>query len=60
MYGDKFNNLETLKLISRPVLLIHGTMDEIVPFEHSIELYSVLRNKYPPFWIEGYEHNNIL
>ena len=31
-YADAFNNVEVIKRVSVPVLLMHGTKDEVVPF----------------------------
>lgn len=40
---NRFCNLENIKKIKCPVLLIHGDMDELVPYEHAKNLQS--RNK---------------
>lgn len=34
-----FINIDLVKRIYVPIMCVHGTMDEVVPFEHSIELY---------------------
>ena len=57
--GDKFLNYKKIDKIKRPILLIHGVDDEIVPFEHSVELYDLCKIKYPPIWVRGGSHNDL-
>jgi abhydrolase domain-containing protein 17 len=38
LFGDKFDNINKINKINCPILLIHGTLDEIVPFSHSKEV----------------------
>lgn len=47
--------------MSAPVFLIHGTCDEVVPFSHSLDLFSAIPEQYRvrPLWINGASHNNI-
>eukprot|EP00735_Rhodelphis_limneticus_P010230 TRINITY_DN2950_c0_g1::TRINITY_DN2950_c0_g1_i1::g.4025::m.4025 TRINITY_DN2950_c0_g1::TRINITY_DN2950_c0_g1_i1::g.4025 ORF type:complete len:343 (-),score=54.54,sp/Q5ZJX1/AB17C_CHICK/35.35/1e-49,Abhydrolase_5/PF12695.2/2e-24,Abhydrolase_6/PF12697.2/2.7e-14,Abhydrolase_1/PF00561.15/6.9e-06,Abhydrolase_1/PF00561.15/0.069,Peptidase_S9/PF00326.16/0.00016,Hydrolase_4/PF12146.3/0.0018,Abhydrolase_2/PF02230.11/4e+03,Abhydrolase_2/PF02230.11/0.034,LIP/PF03583.9/3.1e+02,LIP/PF03583.9/0.13,FSH1/PF03959.8/0. len=44
-----------------PVLILHGTQDEVVPFYHGQDLYQAcpenLRRE--PWWVEGAGHNDI-
>lgn len=44
--------------INLPVYLIHGTMDNVIPIQHSITLYNQFvmqhrRRSFPPFWADG-------
>lgn len=59
--GDKFPNIDFLPFVRSPVMLIHGTKDQIVPFHHSEQLLSVVEPPYraTPLLIEGMGHNNI-
>ena len=52
---------DRLKCIQTPVLLIHGTLDEVVPFHHAEMLYEHIDDIYKckPFWIIGANHNNV-
>jgi abhydrolase domain-containing protein 17 len=34
MWGDMFANIDRIQEIDCPVFVIHGTRDEVVPFEH--------------------------
>lgn len=36
---DPFDNLEAIKSFSNPVLIIHGSRDEIIPYRHGQTLY---------------------
>ena len=38
MLGDPFDNLATLPSLQRPVLLIHGTRDRLIPYSHGLAL----------------------
>ena len=44
-----------------PVLIIHGTRDEVVPFWHGDQLLQKFPDEYraEPFWVDGMGHNNI-
>ncbi len=57
---DKFPNLDTLQDINSPILIIHGTRDQVVPFWHGQELYAVANEPKLSFWVEGANHNNLL
>lgn len=59
--GDKFPNIDFLPFVRSPVMVIHGTKDQIVPFHHSEQLLSVVEPPYraTPLLIEGMGHNNI-
>lgn len=59
--GDRFTSLAKLPRVRCPVLLIHGTRDEVVPFRHGVRLFEAL----PPertraWWVEGAGHNDLL
>lgn len=61
MAGDMFRNVEYAPKIKCPVLIIHGTEDEVVPFWHGQELLKKLAPEYraPPYFAVGLGHNNI-
>lgn len=61
VYGDKFPNIDYVPMIKSPVILVHGTADQIVPFNHSERLYQALspEAKTRPLYIEGMGHNNV-
>ncbi|CAG9325679.1 unnamed protein product [Blepharisma stoltei] len=58
--GDMFANIDRMKNITIPLLIIHGTRDEIVPMQHAKELYKIAKSqKKQTYYIEGAGHNNI-
>ena len=57
---DYFDNLSLIRLVKCPVLVIHGTKDEVVPFKHGVRLHEAAPQ--PKFftWIDGGRHNDFL
>ncbi|MBC2694455.1 MAG: alpha/beta hydrolase [Desulfobacteraceae bacterium] len=41
---DPFDNLTLVKSYSKPVLVIHGKYDEIIPYSHGVALYEAAKN----------------
>lgn len=41
---DKFDNKKVLKSYDKPVLLIHGEHDEVIPYKNSVELSKTAKN----------------
>lgn len=58
--NDQFPNLRRLPQVAAPILLIHGTRDEVVPFRHSQRLARAARSPVETFWVEGAGHNNLV
>ena len=59
-FGDKYNNLERIKKIHTPVLIMHGTKDKVIPFWHGEKLYENANQPKKFIPITGAGHNNIL
>ena len=57
---DKFNNAKKIKGIRCPLLIVHGTRDEIIPFWHGKSLYERATVPKMHYWVEGASHNNVL
>ena len=58
--GDMFPNIDRMSKIKCPLLIIHGTKDEIVPMQHSIQLFNACQSSLKQaFYVEGAGHNNI-
>jgi len=60
--GDRFCNIDKVKDVRCPTLVIHGTQDEIVPCWHGYQLYKALSRRIPgcdAFIIKGADHNNM-
>jgi fermentation-respiration switch protein FrsA (DUF1100 family) len=58
---DMFANVDRIDKAHCPVLIIHGTRDEIVPFWNGEKLWSKIPIKFRarPYWILGGGHNNL-
>lgn len=57
---DKYPNLRRVKNISAPILFIHGTNDQTVPFWHSRTLASVANSPARTFWVPDAGHGSVL
>lgn len=57
---DKFNNAKKIKHIHRPILIIHGTDDEVIPYRNGVELFKLANQ--PKFFIsvKGAGHDDII
>ncbi|MDC0835265.1 phospholipase/carboxylesterase [Geitlerinema sp. FC II] len=56
---DKFDNLSKIPNVYCPVLVIHGTDDEVVPFWHSETLFEAANEPKQNYWVENSGHNNL-
>jgi len=56
---DKFRNQAKLKQIQVPVLIIHGTADEVIPFTHGQALWETANPPKYRFWVENAGHNDV-
>lgn len=56
---DLFKNYEKIDKVKCPVLVMHGTKDEIVPLENGIALFDACQNAVEPLWVENYGHNDM-
>ena len=57
--GSSFRNIDKVHNISCPVLVIHGTHDQIIPYGMGVEIYNKLQTKKRMVTIGGAGHNNI-
>eukprot|EP00298_Acanthocystis_sp_HF-20_P028886 c7740_g1_i2.p1 GENE.c7740_g1_i2~~c7740_g1_i2.p1 ORF type:complete len:285 (+),score=85.76 c7740_g1_i2:47-856(+) len=56
---DKFDNIHKITKVDCPVFVIHGTLDEICPVAHGLQLYASCRNPWKAWIIPLASHNNI-
>lgn len=56
---DIYKNLDKIGLVNCPVLVIHGTADEVVDCSHGRQLSELCKTKYEPLWINGGGHCNL-
>lgn len=63
---DIFRSYQKIDSVKCPVLIMHGTEDEVVPCDNGRALYAALENRpnhqdlhYDPIWIPGRGHNDL-
>ncbi|KAF5178524.1 Alpha/beta hydrolase domain-containing protein 17B [Thalictrum thalictroides] len=56
---DIYKNIDKIPLVNSPVLIIHGTSDEVVDFSHGKQLWELCKEKYEPLWVTGGNHCNL-
>ncbi|PKI69937.1 hypothetical protein CRG98_009812 [Punica granatum] len=56
---DIFKNIDKIGMVNCPVLVIHGTADEVVDCSHGKQLWELCKQKYDPVWISGGGHCNL-
>ncbi|TXG46596.1 hypothetical protein EZV62_027896 [Acer yangbiense] len=56
---DIYKNIDKIVLVNCPVLVIHGTADEVVDCCHGKQLWELSKEKYDPLWISGGGHCNL-
>jgi fermentation-respiration switch protein FrsA (DUF1100 family) len=56
---DAFDNALLIDRVSMPTLVIHGALDDIVPFEHGEYLFHRCRSSVRPLWVSDAGHNDI-
>lgn len=57
--GDRFNNLRKIDQLHSPLLIIHGTEDEVTPFSMGKRLYELAPEPKSFVVIQGIGHNHI-
>ena len=55
----KYFSIEKVPRINSPVLVIHGTEDEVIDFSHGLTIYKHCPRAVEPLWVEGAGHNDI-
>ncbi|OEL31436.1 Protein ABHD17C [Dichanthelium oligosanthes] len=56
---DIYKNVKKIKKVKCPVLVLHGTDDDVVNWSHGKELWKLAREPYDPLWIKGGGHCNL-
>lgn len=56
---DIYKNIDKIANVSCPVLVVHGTADEVVNYSHGKQLWELSKEKYDPLWIKGGGHCNL-
>uniref|UniRef100_A0A0D9XYK6 Serine aminopeptidase S33 domain-containing protein n=1 Tax=Leersia perrieri TaxID=77586 RepID=A0A0D9XYK6_9ORYZ len=53
---DIYKNIDKIPQVTCPVLIIHGTADEVVDWSHGKQLWELCKEKYEPLWLRGGKH----
>ncbi|OIW06547.1 hypothetical protein TanjilG_29968 [Lupinus angustifolius] len=53
---DIYKNIDKIPSVNCPVLVIHGTDDDVVDCSHGKQLWEHCKQKYEPLWIDGGTH----
>ncbi|XP_040581495.1 alpha/beta hydrolase domain-containing protein 17B [Lepeophtheirus salmonis] len=56
---DAFPSIDKVPKVASPVLVIHGTEDEVIDFSHGIAIYEKCPRAVEPLWVEGAGHNDV-
>ncbi|KAK6934940.1 hypothetical protein RJ641_035095 [Dillenia turbinata] len=56
---DIYKNVNKIKKVKCPVLVIHGTEDDVVNWFHGNGLWKMAKEPYEPLWIKGGGHCNL-
>ena len=56
---DGFNNIEKIGEVGSPVLVIHGTEDEIIDISHGRAIHEACPRAVEPLWVEGAGQNDL-
>lgn len=56
---DIYKNIDKIGQVSCPVLVMHGTHDEVVDCSHGKQLHELSKEKYEPLWLKGAGHCNL-
>lgn len=57
--GTSFNNISKIEHLSCPLLVIHGTRDDVIPFKMGKAIYEKAKGEKKFVKIEGADHNNL-
>lgn len=52
-------SIEKVPKIKSPVLVIHGTEDEVIDISHGLEIHGRCQTTVEPLWVEGAGHNDV-
>ncbi|XXG88882.1 hypothetical protein AAC387_Pa12g1027 [Persea americana] len=53
---DIYKNIDKIPSVNCPVLVIHGTSDEVVDCSYGKQLWDLCKEKFEPLWLEGGNH----
>ena len=53
-------SIDKIPKVTSPVLVIHGTEDEVIDFSHGLAIYEKCPRPVEPLWVEVSENLNLL
>ncbi|RUR16940.1 alpha/beta hydrolase [Legionella sp. km535] len=56
---DKYESIKRISKIKAPLLIVHGTRDQIVPYSEGLKLYNEAVEPKKILTVHGYDHNNL-
>ncbi len=57
---DKFRNIDKIKKVNCPVLVMHGKADEVIPFQHGQQLFAAAPEPKLSLWVDEAGHNDLM
>lgn len=57
---DWFRTRRRIERVRAPVLVIHGTADEVIPFANGQALFRAVRTPKQSLWVDGAGHNDLV
>lgn len=57
---DKFRNIDKIKTVNCPVLVMHGKADDTIPFSHGQQLFLVAKEPKRYLWVDEAGHNDFM
>jgi len=57
---EKFDNAAYIRRVHRPVLVIHGRSDRVVPWWHGERIYELANEPKQYLWVDRAGHNDVL
>ncbi|NET39460.1 MAG: alpha/beta hydrolase [Cyanothece sp. SIO1E1] len=56
---EKYPSIDKLKQVKCPILVMHGTTDEVIPFPHGKSLFAAAPAPKRSLWVEGAGHTEV-
>ena len=57
---DKFRNIDKIKKLKCPVLVMHGKADDTIPFQHGQQLFAAAKEPKLSLWVDEAGHNDVM
>src|SRR4028119_2140519 len=57
---EKFRNIDKIKKVKCPVLVMHGKADDTIPFHHGQQLFAAAKEPKLSLWLDEAGHNEVM